>query len=78
MVAGCFVQKGKIRSKSKIEIYNGEMVYEGHIGSLKRFKEDVKEVAENFECGITINGFTNIQVGDIIEAFDIESIARKL
>jgi len=79
VVAGCYVQKGKIRSKSQIDILrNGETVYTGHIGSLKRFKDDVKEVAENFECGITINGFTNIQVGDIIEAFDIESIARKL
>ncbi|MBF0489014.1 MAG: translation initiation factor IF-2 [Candidatus Omnitrophica bacterium] len=79
VVAGCYVQKGKIRSKSQIDILrNGETVYTGHISSLKRFKDDVKEVAENFECGITINGFANIQVGDIIEAFDIESIARKL
>lgn len=79
VVAGCYVQKGKVRSKSQIEILrNGETVFTGYIGSLKRFKDDVKEVAENFECGITINGFTDIQVGDIIEAFDIESIARRL
>ena len=79
IVAGCYVQKGKVRSKSQIDILrNGELVFTGHISSLKRFKDDVKEVAENFECGITLNNFTNIQVGDIIEAFDIESIARKL
>lgn len=79
VVAGCYVQKGKIRSKSQIDILrNGDNVFTGHISSLKRFKDDVKEVVENFECGITINNFTNIQVGDIIEAFDIESIARTL
>ncbi len=79
IVAGCYVQKGKVRSKSQIDILrNGEVIFTGHISSLKRFKDDVKEVAENFECGITLNNFTNIQVGDIIEAFDIESIARKL
>ncbi len=79
IVAGCYVQKGKIRSKSQIDISrNGEVVFTGNVGSLKRFKDDVKEVAENFECGVVINGFSDIQVGDIIEAFDIESIARKL
>lgn len=79
IVAGCYVQKGKVRSKSQIDIVrNGNIIYTGHISSLKRFKDDVKEVAENFECGITINNFTDIQVGDIIEAFDIEQIARRL
>ena len=72
-------EKGKVRSKSQIDILrNGELVFTGHVSSLKRFKDDVKEVAENFECGITLNNFTDIQVGDIIEAFDIEQIARKL
>jgi len=79
IVAGCYVQKGKIRSKSQIDIVrNGDAIFTGHISSLKRFKDDVKEVAENFECGITIANFSDIQVGDIIEAFDIEQIARKL
>lgn len=78
-VAGCYVQKGKIRSKIQIDILrNGQVVFTGHVSSLKRFKDDVREVAENFECGITLNNFTDIQVGDIIEAFDIEQIARKL
>lgn len=79
IVAGCYVQKGKIRSKSQIDILrNDQVVFTGHVSSLKRFKDDVKEVSENFECGITLNNFTDIQVGDIIEAFDIEQIARKL
>jgi translation initiation factor IF-2 len=79
VVAGCYVQKGKVRSKNQIDILrNGNVIHTGQIGSLKRFKDDVKEVTENFECGIVINNFTDIQVGDIIEAFEIESIARKL
>ncbi|MBI3601906.1 MAG: translation initiation factor IF-2 [Candidatus Omnitrophica bacterium] len=79
IVAGCYVQKGKIRNKNQIDILrNDQVVFSGHVSSLKRFKDDVKEVVENFECGITINNFPDIQVGDIIEAFDIEQIARKL
>lgn len=79
IVAGCYVQKGKVRSRADSEILrNGEIVFTGKIGSLKRFKDDVKEVGEGFECGITIGNFTEIQVGDIIEVFEIEEIARKL
>lgn len=79
IVAGCSVQKGKIRHKSQVDVLrNGAVVFTGHLSSLKRFKDDVKEVGEGFECGITVANFNEIQVGDIIEAFDIESIARKL
>ncbi len=79
MVAGCYVQKGKVRSRSNIEILrNGEIIFTGVISSLKRFKDDVKEVGEGFECGITLNNFKEIQVGDIIEVYEIEEIARKL
>jgi translation initiation factor IF-2 len=79
IVAGCYVQKGKIRHKSQVDVLrNGAVVFTGHMSSLKRFKDDVKEVGEGFECGITVAHFNDIQVGDIIEAFDIESIARKL
>ncbi len=79
IVAGCYVQKGKIRHKSQVDVLrNGAVVFTGHLSSLKRFKDDVKEVGEGFECGITVANFNEIQVGDIIEAFDIESIARKL
>ena len=79
IVAGCFVQKGKIRTKLQAEVIrNGEVVFTGAISSLKRFKDDVKEVAEDFECGITVSNFNAIQVGDIIETFEVEQIARKL
>jgi translation initiation factor IF-2 len=79
IVAGCYIQKGKIRNKIQAEVLrNGDIVHTGHISTLKRFKDDVKEVAEGFECGITVSHFDTIAVGDIIEAYDIESIARKL
>lgn len=78
-VAGCFVVKGKINRAAQIEVVrNGEVVFEGKLGSLKRFKDDVREVTEGFECGLTIAGFDGIMVGDIVEAFEIEKIARKL
>jgi len=79
IVAGCYVQKGKVRNKIQAEVLrNGEVVHTGHISTLKRFKDDVKEVTEGFECGITVSHFDSIAVGDIIEAYDIESIARRL
>ena len=79
VVAGCYVQKGKVRNKSQVDVLrNGEVAHTGHISTLKRFKDDVKEVAEGFECGITVANFDGIQVGDVIEAFEVESIARKL
>jgi len=78
-VAGCFVSKGKVnRSVSVTLVRNGSPVFEGKLSSLKRFKDDVKEVAEGFECGITLAGFDDLKEGDIIEAYDIEKIARKL
>ena len=78
-VAGCFVNKGKIlRTGSVSLIRNGEVAFEGKLASLKRFKDDVREVAEGFECGIALAGFADIKEGDIIEAYEIEKIARKL
>jgi len=78
-VAGCFVTKGKIiRTAGTSLLRNGEQIFEGKLSSLKRFKDDVKEVAEGFECGITLSGFSEVREGDIIEAYDIEKIARKL
>jgi len=79
IVAGCQIVKGKIRNKIQAEVLrNGDVVHTGHISTLKRFKDDVKEVTEGFECGITVSHFDTIAVGDIIEAYEIESIARKL
>ena len=79
MVAGCFVTKGKVLRSNTVSILrNGEIVFEGKISSLKRFKDDVKEVAEGFECGISLGEFQDIKEGDLIEAYEIEKIARKL
>jgi translation initiation factor IF-2 len=79
IVAGCYVQKGKVHRKAKADIMrDGEIVYSGAISSLKRFKDDVKDVTEGMECGITVDNFDKYQAGDIIEAYEIESIAQKL
>ena len=79
LVAGCMVQSGKITNKSKVRVTrNGETVHEGALTSLKRFKDDVKEVGTNYECGIGIDAFPEMQVGDIIEAFTLEAVAQKL
>jgi translation initiation factor IF-2 len=79
IVAGCMVIKGKIVRGAKVELVrNASTVYEGELSSLKRFKDDVREVEEGFECGLTISGFNQILEGDVIEAYQIEKIARKL
>ncbi|MDD5477214.1 MAG: translation initiation factor IF-2 [Candidatus Omnitrophica bacterium] len=79
LIAGCFVTKGKINRNCMVTVMrNGEAAFEGKLSSLKRFKDDVREVGEGFECGIAIGGFDQLMEGDIIEAYDIEKIARKL
>lgn len=71
-VAGCFVQDGKISRNDKIRlIRDGIVINEGEIGSLKRFKDDVKEVDAGYECGLNINGYNDIKVSDVIEAYKI-------
>lgn len=78
VIAGCFVTNGKIIRGAKIRILReDEKIYEGKLDSLKRFKEDVKEVGINFECGMAIMGYTDFKVGDIIEAFEIRQKPRK-
>lgn len=78
-VAGCFVAKGKISRNNLIHLVrNDELVFEGKLSSLKRFKDDVREVSEGFECGLTLAGFDDVHEGDLVEAFEIEKIARKL
>ncbi|MFH1305970.1 MAG: translation initiation factor IF-2 [Candidatus Omnitrophota bacterium] len=77
--AGCSVIKGTIHRKDNIRIKRGqEVVFEGQISSLKRFKDDVKEVKTGFECGISLRGFNNIRKNDVLEAFIIEKVARRL
>jgi len=76
-VAGCYVQHGKIARNAKSRIVrDGIVIHEGELASLKRFKDDAKEVMEGFECGISIERFNDIKEGDIIEAFIMEEIAR--
>ncbi len=78
-IAGCMVKEGKIHRNSMIRlIRDGIVVYTGVLGSLKRFKNDVKEVASGYECGLNIENFNDIKVGDIIEAYQEVEVERKL
>ncbi len=78
-IAGCFVLEGIIKRASMIRIIrDGIVVHSGELGSLKRFKDDVKEVKNNYECGLNIDKYNDIQVGDIIEAYEEVEVARKL
>ncbi|MFD2212810.1 translation initiation factor IF-2 [Metabacillus endolithicus] len=77
-IAGCYVTEGKITRDSGIRlIRDGIVIFEGEIDTLKRFKDDVKEVARNYECGITIKNYNDVKEGDIIEAYVMEEIERK-
>jgi len=78
-VAGCQVLDGLLTRNNRARIKRGgEVIHEGNINSLRRFKDDVREVKEGFECGVGVSGFSDIQLGDIIEAYEIEKVARKL
>ncbi|WP_129689130.1 translation initiation factor IF-2 [Gottfriedia acidiceleris] len=77
-IAGCYVTDGKITRDSGVRlIRDGIVVFEGQLDTLKRFKDDVKEVATNYECGITIEKYNDIKEGDVIEAYVMEEIKRK-
>ncbi|MDR2057506.1 MAG: translation initiation factor IF-2 [Dysgonamonadaceae bacterium] len=78
-VAGCMVKDGKIKRGNKIRlIRDGIVIYTGELGSLKRFKDDVKEVAQGYECGLNIHNFNDIKVGDIVEAFEEIEVKQTL
>lgn len=78
-IAGCFVVEGVIKRSSRIRVIrDGIVVHTGSLGSLKRFKDDVKEVKNNYECGLNVDKYNDIQAGDIIEAFEEVEVARKL
>jgi len=78
-IAGSFVIDGKISRKSQLRLVRDSVVlYTGKVGSLRRFKDDASEVAAGYECGLTIEGYNDLREGDIIEAFEIESIAPTL
>ena len=78
-IAGCMVLDGKVNRQTKIRIIrDGIVVHTGSLGSLKRYKDDVKEVSAGFECGLNIDGYNDIKPGDIIEGYTIKEISRKL
>ncbi len=78
-IAGCMVLDGKINRNSKIRIVrDGVVLYTGELASLKRYKDDVKEVLTGYECGLNINNFNNIEVGDIVEAYENVEVKRKI
>ena len=78
-IAGCMVKEGKITRNAKVRIIrDGIVIYAGTLGSLKRFKDDVKEVQAGYDCGLNIDGYNDIKVGDIVEAYAITEVKRKL
>lgn len=78
-IAGCYVLDGKVMRNTKVRVIrDGIVVFTGGLGSLKRFKDDVKEVTANYECGLNIEGFNDIKVDDIIEGYDMVEVKAKL
>src|SRR6185369_6081023 len=78
-IGGCFVTEGKITRKAQLRLVRDSVVlYTGKVGSMRRFKDDVSEVSQGYECGLSIEGYSDLRQGDIIEAFDIETIAPTL
>jgi translation initiation factor IF-2 len=77
VVAGCMVLDGTIRRNARARLVrDGTVVYESRIASLRRFKDDVREVASGFECGIGIEGYQDVKEGDLIQAFEVQEVAR--
>jgi translation initiation factor IF-2 len=78
-IAGCYVQDGMIKRNSKVRLLrNNVIIHTGELDSLKRFKDDVKEVKNNFECGLSLKNFNDIEVGDILEVYEVVEVARTL
>jgi translation initiation factor IF-2 len=78
-VAGCMVTEGVVRRGAKVRLLRDNVViHEGSLKTLKRFKDEVREVKEGFECGMAFENYDNIQVGDLIECFDVEQVTRAL
>ena len=72
-IAGCYVHRGQDPPRRQCRLMrDGVQIYEGRVGSLKRFKDDVREVAAGFECGIGIDGYNDVKVGDVIETYALE------
>jgi len=79
LIAGCMVVDGVIKRNSRVRVIRDQVqIYEGKISSLRRFKEDAREVASGFECGIGIDGYQDVKVGDVLQTFEIEEVAQEL
>ena len=75
-VAGCYVTEGSISRTSKVRLLrDNRVIYEGKVGSLRRFKDDMSEVKQGFECGIGLDKYQDVKIGDIIEAYQVEKVA---
>lgn len=78
-VAGCYVRDGRITIDSKVRVLRDNVIiHTGELDSLKRFKDDVKEVKNNFECGLSLKGYNDLEVGDMLEVYEVQQIARTL
>jgi translation initiation factor IF-2 len=78
-IAGCFMLEGKVSRNSRVRVIrDGIVVFTGLLGSLKRFKDDVKEVVKGYECGLNIDKFNDIKEGDLIEAFEEVEVKQTL
>ncbi|HZL86405.1 MAG TPA: translation initiation factor IF-2 [Candidatus Krumholzibacteria bacterium] len=78
-IAGCYVTSGKITRNAKVRVIRDHVVvYDATVSSLKRFKDDVREVAQNFECGMGVAGYDDLKVGDVLEVYRVEEVARTL
>jgi translation initiation factor IF-2 len=79
VIAGCYVTDGKVRRNAQVHVIRDNIkIHTGKITSLKRFKDDAKDVAAGFECGIGIENYQNLQSGDILEVIDVIEVAKKL
>jgi len=78
-IAGCFVQEGLLRRNAKIRVVRDSVqIFEGRLASLKRFKDDAREVDKGFECGLSIDGFHDIKIGDTVECFEVMEVQATL
>ena len=77
--AGCMVTEGMFKRGNKVRLLRDDVViFEGSLKSLRRFKDDVREVQNGYECGIALENYNDIQVGDIVDCFEVQEIARRL
>ena len=78
-VAGCYVSEGTVKRGAGVRLVrNDVVVYEGNLSTLKRFKDDVREVQQNYECGMSFENFNDIKAGDVIECFAVEEVAPEI